>query len=181
MSLKFKGVEYNHGDSIISKIGNRIILGKLVLQNGEFYICHNDSDYAGSVPRDTMGFNYGWSFRPNGPDSLTDEIELFGIDKNPSKYRNIRVNEKLETFLASQNIITAYLYKDNIFGDYDEFDISDTNGMIKLTGNAKKFGVISGRKTMEIKLGRFMTSYVKSVKDTIDNVMDYGIQEIENS
>lgn len=179
MSLKYKGIEYKHGDNIIAKIGNRIILGKLAIQLGDYYICHNDSDFPGSMPRDPMGFNYGWCFRFNGADTFTDDIELLGIDKNPSNYRTIKVSDKLETFLSSQNIITSYLYKDTIFGDYDEFDVSDANGMIKLTGDAKKFGIIKGRKTMEIKLGRFVTSYVKSVKETIDGAMNFGIQDIE--
>lgn len=187
MTLNYNGIEYKSGDKIIAKIDNDFIYGKLFISKNKHgnatknYICHNYEFKSGTRSPDMLGFNYSWTFHLNSCDDgtfeLSDGVILLGHDTG--NIRKIKIGNKLSDFFKGQNFPTIYLEKDLFFKEYDEFDISDKNGMIKLTGSAKKFGITVGRKSMELKLGRFLTTYQKEVKELMNIDLEYGIQDIE--
>lgn len=189
MTLTYNGVEYKSGDKIFATISGELVFGKLYIENStRCYVCHNVPNKSGTTSPDLLGFSYSWYFHKysykgeDGKDLLSDTVVLLGTDDSESGLRKFVVHDKLNDFLYNQKIPTAFLERDNIFKEYDEFSYSDTTGMIKMTGNSMKFGIIKGRKSIEIKFGRFLTAYQNDIKKIMDGKYDLklGIQDIEN-
>jgi hypothetical protein len=182
MILKYKGNEYKTGDSIIATIKNVMIFGKLNIQRNGNFLCHNDSDFSGSVSDDMQGFKFSWYFDIQSNGTFSDEVEIIGFDKNPILEKSIfSISEKLLSFFVNQNIKYTFLKKSNIFPEYDTFEISDTKGMVKLTGDSIKFGVIKGRKSTELKFGRFLNAYTKQVLDLCVLDLEFDNKIIEKT
>jgi hypothetical protein len=166
--IKYKGKKYKTGDSVIFKINNNIVRGKLYIEYSSekystAYICHNNDNFDGSGSPNKLGHKYSWRFTVyNTRENIFEgsDVEIIYQDIDTASKENIKVSKKLQKCLEIQEIqfIHYFFERETIFKQYNKIKISDKTGYVKLTDTTKN-------RSMDIKFGRFLTSLLKQVKD----------------
>lgn len=168
-TITYKNNIYKTGDSVIFTIDGNIVLGKLYIRNVSYdssytrcYICHNNPTYNGDNSPEMLGFEYSWSFSVDAgnPSSLNSDVDIISPDIESKSKEDYFISDKLIYFFNTQelSIVKIVVEKENIFPLYNKFEVSDTKGLIKLTNSIKN-------RFVEIKMGRFLTSLFKQMKD----------------
>ena len=174
--LNYRNNSYNSGDSIIATINDDIIFGKLYIRDdGICYLCHNSMDYRGDVSQNLQGYEYSWRFNSIDTNYLTDGVDIISYCTNIIKKVDYTIDNKLQDFLKSQNLghPTILLELEDIFSGYNFIEISNTKGMIKLNNTVTK-------RFVEMKIGRFVNSLLKQVKEIHNYNSSFNNREIEN-
>jgi hypothetical protein len=186
--ITYKNNIYKTGDSVVFTIDGNIVLGKIFIRNisndrsyTRCYVCHNNPNYNGDNSPEMLGFEYSWSFsvENNNPSNLNSDVEIISPDIESKSKEDYFISDKLISFFNTQelSIVKIVLEKENIFPLYNKFEVSDTKGLIKLTNSEKN-------RFVEIKMGRFLTSVFKQMKDisNIDvNLTNSDIEKIYNN
>lgn len=182
MSFKYNGKEYKSEDSVIFKINDIIVRGKLYINsNNDGYInafvCHNNKSFDGSNLADRLGYKYSWSFYISTKDKdIFDgsDVRILCPDIDVEDKENCKISKKLKLYLETQNLesVTCFFERGSIFKQYNKIEISDKTGYVKLTNTIKN-------RFVDIKFGRFLTSLFKEVKTTYDIDLGFVNKDIE--
>lgn len=180
--LKYRNSSYRSGDPLIVKIRENIVFGKLFISeysDNRYYICHNSMDFVGDRSPNLQGYEYSWTFTSKGLNELSDEVVIISASNNTVAKLDYNIDIKLIDFFKSQKLGQEifFLELDDIFTGYNNIEISDTKGMLKLTNTTTK-------RFVEIKIGRFINSLVKQIneKHNYNSILDNKqIESISNN
>jgi hypothetical protein len=160
MTLTYKGIEYKSGSRVQATINGHKVEGKLQYENEYFFICHNIEDHAGRYADDRLGYSYSWAFKKSHDGTLTDCVTILGINSVENLKDNFEISEKLLSFLGNKKIDVLALENNDIFPEYNKFDISENKGMIKLTNSSKS-------RVVDFKFGRFLNTFSKQYSEKL--------------
>lgn len=170
MYLEYKGNSYRSGENIIFKIRDIAISGKLYIENDHnYYICHNNIEFSGSLSSDMQGFEYSWIFH-NYDGVLSDEVDI--LTSFTSTKKDFYISDDFEIFLRMLNKgdIVELLGISDILPLYNKISISDIKGLVLLESTETN-------KKVEIKIGRLLSTISNHV-----NILDNkSIEDIHNS
>lgn len=184
--IKYKGKEYKSGDTIIFKIDEVIVRGKLYIKPKESYdsanwinayVCHNNKKFDGSSCSEKFGYEYSWSFtidlRDKDPFDGSD-VKIICPDIDVDDKENFKISKKLKLYLETQELelVAAFFERGTIFKQYNKIEISDKTGYVKLTDTTKN-------RFVDIKFGRFLTSLFKEIKDVYDIELGFNNKDVE--
>lgn len=172
--IKYKGREYKTGDSVIFTIKDVIVRGKLYLEPKRHssqntinaFVCHNSKKFNGSHSPNKLGYQYSWTFSFDETYPFKDsDVNIICPDINDARKEKVFISKKLKLYFESQDLeLISQLFKIGpIFKQYNKIEISEKTGYLKLTDKIKD-------RSVDIKFGRFLTTFIKEVKDS------YGIE-----
>ena len=179
-SLITNSGEYLHGDYLMASLDGIEVLDCALSitehPNGsvEYFICHNDSSRNGSKAYDMIGYEFSWKFNP-GNTSLTDGVVIKGrLDKPRIELIDAKIDDRIVEFFklgGYYNIIKYLGCKNDYLGEYDKFDVSSTDGFIKLT-NTKT------NRYIDLKFGRFIKK-VFQLMEQVDSRLKKSERDVE--
>lgn len=160
MTIEYKGREYRKGDVAKVAVDGVNFVAIINIENENFFICHNISDFSGTPCKKKFGMHYSYTFNYTGKKkvSLTEKVVLKDIVGKCKSH--FFLAKGLLDILDVYNI-PNYLFCDTIYKDYNKFDVSNKSGMVKLTNTITK-------KQTDIKFGRFINIYSQEISKVFD-------------
>jgi hypothetical protein len=159
--LVYRGIEYKSGSRVITKINGIRVEGKIQQEYEFYYICHNNMEFLGRSAENKLGYDYSWAFKQNYDGTITDGVDIIGMNGIEHLKEDFEISDKLIRFFSDKRIDTLSLEDKRMFSDYNQFDVSENKGMIKLI-NSKK------NRSTDLKFGRFLNSFYKQYTDTFE-------------
>ena len=151
--LTIKEHSFNTGDAVSCYIkGYEIRDAKIYFnpdRTRDVYICHNIPNFDGDASPNRLGYKYSWVFHVDSRGYTDDVTHIVPFMQNIEK-KEYEFSEELNTFFKFnqlENLLLLFHYKFGTFDEYYRYEVSKNQGFITL---------INERKTMEIKLGRFL-------------------------
>lgn len=151
--IKYNNKLYCSGDVVKARIGQKELIGVINIKENRFYICHNVASIQGEDCGYKYGMEYSYTFEKRRGNHLTDGVIL--IDVIGRCKSDFKVGIEIIDLLSAFDI-PNYLFLDIVFKNYNQFEVSDKRGMIKVKNT------ISNKKT-DIKFGRFINTISKEM------------------
>lgn len=161
MTIKYKGREYKKGDIANVAVDGVNFVAVINIENGNFFLCHNIIDFNGTPCKDKFGMHYSYTFQYRGQkkSSFTEKVVLKDII---GSYKNDFFMCKVLFDILDIYQMPYYLFCDTIYKDYNQFDVSNKAGMVRLS-NTKT------NKRTEIKFGRFINIYSQELSKSFEH------------
>lgn len=172
------GIDFTSGDYVTCNISNHPVFGRIYFDDRcseSMWICHNYSEFDGSVSPDKLGMTYSWIFRYRN-NYLTDDISSLNKFLKISQKNDFVRDEKITNFFQSIDKSSLGIlmgFKTGQFDDFNKVRYIDTPGTIRLL-NDKKF--------VDIKISRFIRAITNPIKDIHESysLNDKQIESIYN-
>jgi len=152
------GILYKSGDAVVVKIyQERIEDARIYINDDKLWICHNSSSYDGDRSPDRLGFRYSWAFHQT-EQRLSDDVTLITNLNSNVEYRiNTKLSDDLYFFSTSVcSNVHQLLYAKYCLPLYNLITVSNKKGMLCFSNTDAD----SKHKTIEIKIGRYITQTV---------------------
>lgn len=140
----------------------------------EYYVCHNNPDYNGSISPDLLGYDYSWKFIEYSDNyfklnkiKFSDDVKVYDVLLKEVKY-----SDELSSFITGEDIKLFELFeiKKGRFEEYNSIDIH--NNLLVLHSSVLN-------KKIEIKIGRFLRALADENLDLINKNDNYLFKDLK--
>lgn len=166
MTIRYKELEYKSGDVVKVAVDNIEFTAIINIEKNRFFICHDINELNGTPCINKYGMRFSYTFEYTGKKkvALTDGVvlkEILGSHK-PNFFLEKGILDIIDTYE-----IHNYLFCDRIYKEYNQFDVSNKSGMIRLLNTKTK-------KQTDIKFGRFINLYSQEL------YKEFGIEPLNS-